>query len=650
MTIILQKSGQNITRKNLQKCKGWIVAVSFFFIALTMLLSARTFAQSPIVKGNISTRTSAVRYASVTFVNSNDTTKQLSVLTDTLGNFQFNLTITSVKPSNSLPTNFELEQNYPNPFSSSTAISYQLNKQSNVRVTIYDVLGREIRSFKVGLQTAGAYGVVWDGRSDLGRVVTPGVYFYRLQAEGKAQVKKMVFGVDGRTNSISLPGIVSSQAFEAETRGGQSLSKGVAAVLNGGTFTILIASTDSTSPAIIAQQINNVGIKSDTTLDYLVSALPQTIVYLDITEQTIRGFGAANIVGWRPDMTSAQVQTAFDSTGQLGFTIMRLRIPPDSTQFSINVPSAKLAESYGAKVIATPWTPPAWMKTNNNIAGGYLSPSAYAAYAAHLHAFADTMTNNGISLYAISVQNEPDANVTYESCYWNATQFLNFMKNNAASVGTPIFMPESESYIHHLSDSTLNDAGAAANVAFIGGHLYGVSPSTYPLASSQGKETWMTEHYTTTDSANLWPLALNVGKEINDCMNVNMSAYVWWYIVRFYGPIDENGNITKRGYVMSQYARFVRPGFTRVNATTNPQTNVYVTAYKRGSKVVIVALNMGSSSVSQIFTVPNGTATVYESYVTSGTKNCVEGDDLVVSRGNLTATLAPSSVTTFVSY
>ena len=446
MTIILQKSGQNITRKNLQKCKGWIVAVSFFFIALTMLLSARTFAQSPIVKGNISTRTSAVRYASVTFVNSNDTTKQLSVLTDTLGNFQFNLTITSVKPSNSLPTNFELEQNYPNPFSSSTAISYQLNKQSNVRVTIYDVLGREIRSFKVGLQTAGAYGVVWDGRSDLGRVVTPGVYFYRLQAEGKAQVKKMVFGVDGRTNSISLPGIVSSQAFEAETRGGQSLSKGVAAVLNGGTFTILIASTDSTSPAIIAQQINNVGIKSDTTLDYLVSALPQTIVYLDITEQTIRGFGAANIVGWRPDMTSAQVQTAFDSTGQLGFTIMRLRIPPDSTQFSINVPSAKLAESYGAKVIATPWTPPAWMKTNNNIAGGYLSPSAYAAYAAHLHAFADTMTNNGISLYAISVQNEPDANVTYESCYWNATQFLNFMKNNAASVGTPIFMPESESY------------------------------------------------------------------------------------------------------------------------------------------------------------------------------------------------------------
>ena len=155
MTNILQNSGQISRERIFKNVSGCIIAVSFFSIALTILFSVRTFAQPPIVKGNISTRTSAVRYASVTFVNISDTTKQLSVLTDTLGNFQLNLTITSVKPSNSLPTNFELEQNYPNPFSSSTAISYQLNKQSNVRVTIYDVLGREIRKFNVGLQTAG---------------------------------------------------------------------------------------------------------------------------------------------------------------------------------------------------------------------------------------------------------------------------------------------------------------------------------------------------------------------------------------------------------------------------------------------------------------------------------------------------------------
>ena len=145
-------------------------------------------------------------------------------------------------------------------------------------------------------------------------------------------------------------------------------------------------------------------------------------------------------------MTPAQVQTAFDSTGKLGFSIMRLSIPPDSTQFTANAPSAKLAESLGAKIIATPWTPPAWMKSNNSQVGGMLLPANYAAYAAHLKAFADTMAAYGVSLYGISVQNEPDFNASYQSCLWNATQFLNFMRYNAPSVGVPVFMPESESF------------------------------------------------------------------------------------------------------------------------------------------------------------------------------------------------------------
>lgn len=289
------------------------------------------------------------------------------------------------------------------------------------------------------------------------------------------------------------------------------------------------------------------------------------------------------------------------------------------------------------------------MKSSDNIVGGYLIPGAYAAYAAHLQAFADTMTNNGISLYAISVQNEPDANVGYESCSWNATQFLNFMKYNASSVGTPIFMPESESYIHQLSDSALNDPAAVANIAFIGGHIYGVSPATYPLAASKGKELWMTEHYTDSDSANIWPDALNVGKEISDCMNANMSAYVWWYIVRFYGPIDENGNITKRGYLMSQFARFVRPGFNRVYATLSPGPSVYVTAYKRGTKVVVVVVNMGSSSLNMTFSLLNGTVGTLTPYVTSASKNCIQGSSVSVPGGNFTTTLDALSVTTFVS-
>ncbi len=400
----------------------------------------------------------------------------------------------------------------------------------------------------------------------------------------------------------------------------------------------------------------------------------EAVIYLDSLRQVIRGFGGANIVGWNPglnygDMTPEQIQTAFgNGPGELGFTIMRLRIPPDSTQFKINVQSTKLAESLGATVIATPWTPPAWMKTSGSIVGGSLDTNNHAAFAAYLKAFADTMAGNGAPVYAVSVQNEPDFIPTgYEGCGWNGTQFLQFMRNNAPAIGIPVFMPEAAGFSHTLSDPTLNDSVAASHVAFIGGHIYGATPSSYPLALSKGKELWMTEYLINSpgsgpDMDTSLKGALATAKSINDCMNADMSAYVWWYIVRYYGPIDDGtkggvaGSITKKGYVMSQFARFVRPGNMRVFSTI-PRGSVYVTAYKpvlpgssSNSKFVIVAMNMSSSSTEQTFRIQNiatGTATV-RPYVTSGAKDCEQQSDLAVTDGTFTATLADSSVTTFV--
>jgi glucuronoarabinoxylan endo-1,4-beta-xylanase len=377
----------------------------------------------------------------------------------------------------------------------------------------------------------------------------------------------------------------------------------------------------------------------------------EVVINFDSTGQVIRGFGAANIIPWRPDMTTNEVNKAFGTgEGQIGFTILRLRIPynDNESEFSANVPAAKLAESLGAIVIASPWTPPPSLKTNNNIVGGSLKESSYADYAAHLKSFADYMTSQGAPLYAVSLQNEPDANVGYESCFWNATQFLNFCKNNAASVGTRIIMPESENFKHSLSDSTLDDSAAAANVSIIAGHLYGGGLTSYPLAVEKGKEVWMTEHLDTDTS---WAHVLATGKEINDCLNAGMNAYVWWYIVRFYGPIDENGNITKRGYVMSQFARFIRPGYVRMYVASNSNNQVYVTAYKSGSKIIIVAVNNNSSPVDQIFDFQNLTGGIsnFTPYVTSRTQNCEQQNNIEASNNSLTATLESSSVTTFVS-
>lgn len=385
---------------------------------------------------------------------------------------------------------------------------------------------------------------------------------------------------------------------------------------------------------------------SDDPLPEETTAATATVDLRD-TRQVIRGFGGANILPWRPDMTVDEVNKAFGSgPGQLGLTILRLRVPRAQSEFGPQVPTARLAHSLGAMIIASPWSPPESLKTNNNLIGGELRTDSYETYAAHLKAFADYMSKNEAPLRAISIQNEPDMTVDYESCHWNAAQMLAFVKNNAPSIGTDIFADESATFQHGITDAILNDPIAAAHLPIVAGHIYGAPITPYSLAMSQGKEVWMTEHL---DLDAGWNGALATGKEINDCMTAGMSAYVWWYIVRYYGPILEDGSVSKRGYVMSQYARFVRPGCFRISATANPQSLVDASAYRNGSRVVIVVINRNSSAVSQTFAIENGAVAALTSYTTSSVKDCRQGDEIAVSNGRFGVTLDPSSVTTLVS-
>jgi glucuronoarabinoxylan endo-1,4-beta-xylanase len=610
-----------------------------------MVLSMQVTAQTVVVGGTVSTSATTVRNVSVTFEDKDNSANVFSAVTDSVGKYHLTVSLTSVGSGTPLPTTFELEQNYPNPFSSATAIPYQLKSQADIRVTIYDILGRVVREAVAGAQTAGTHSILWDGSNARGQKVAPGVYFYSLQAGGESRVRKMV--LDGGSDA----GFSLAQRHSPPM---EPASQGAPHHVPAGNFTVRIENTGTTFPLIASRQIDNVAIQSDTTLDFLVEnqiPVPVATVYPDSLLQYIRGFGGANIIPWRPAMTAAQIQTAFGAgPGQLGFTILRLRIPytDNVSEFSDQLSVAQLAQSQGALVFASPWTPPPELKSNTSIVGGILNDSSYATYAAHLKTFADYMASNGAPLYAVSVQNEPDATVTYESCSWNALQLRAFMRNNAPAVGTRVMMPESQNFVRALSDSTLNDSTAAAHTAIIAGHIYGGGLSPYPLAVSKGKEVWMTEHLVLDT---MWTAVLGTGTEIHDCMIAGWNAYIWWYIVRYYGPISEDGTVSKRGYVMSQYSRFVRPGYYRVKCNATPQRNVYVTGYKDASsaRVVLVALNLGTSAVQQAFTLPGGIATTFSPYTTSTAKNCVQGSALPVTNGSFTTTLDPSSITTFVS-
>lgn len=385
-------------------------------------------------------------------------------------------------------------------------------------------------------------------------------------------------------------------------------------------------------------------------------AIAQSVSINAATEyQTITGFGGMNGVGWIGDLTASQTETAFGTEeGQLGLSIMRLRIDPNSANWGQQVPTAVRAYQMGAKLLATPWSPPAYMKTNNSlINGGKLKTEYYDEYATHLLNFADFISRNGAPLYTVSVQNEPDWHPDYESADWSGDDFVNFLNSQGSRFGSnlKVTVGESVGFSKKFTDPVLNSSTAVQHADIIAGHLYGAVPQDYPLARTKGKEVWMTEHYTDSKSdADVWPLALDVGTELHRSMVANFNAYIWWYIRRSYGFIKENSQVSKRGYIMSQYARYVRPGFKRIGVTEKPYSDVAVTAYKGpNNKIVLVVVNTGSSSRSLNLSLQNASIGNFVKYSTSATLNVAYGGTTKLTNGAATVYVEPQSIATFVS-
>jgi len=92
-----------------------------------------------------------------------------------------------------IPERFMLNQNYPNPFNPSTTISYTLPGQSDVKLIVYDIQGREVTTIQEAEQSPGTYEVKWNGIDQSGNPVSTGVYFCRLQAGAYSKTIKMLY-------------------------------------------------------------------------------------------------------------------------------------------------------------------------------------------------------------------------------------------------------------------------------------------------------------------------------------------------------------------------------------------------------------------------------------------------------------------------
>ncbi len=386
------------------------------------------------------------------------------------------------------------------------------------------------------------------------------------------------------------------------------------------------------------------------------------------TNQYIHCIGASS--AWSGIGSLGQALFAEDNVnGHIGISSLRARIDPNNN-FSPEVSTLATAHSVNPNVLlwATEWSPPAQYKANNNVNGGasndtFLgagsgSPnSADTGLASYQVSFIQYAQSHGAPLYALSIQNEPNFNPTYEACLWTAGQFDVYANAfhsalQSAGLSTKIMLPEPDNTGGmNLASTAMDDTTVAPMIGIIGTHLYG-SPNPGPLSSFgfthvTNQEWWETEM--SGNSTDI-PGALTEAGWIQNCLvNSNMNAFHYWWLT----DLISNNAFTIKAYVLGNYSKFIRPGYYRMGATASPTSGVNVSAFKNTNTsspqtIVFVAINNNSSTTSQTFSINGVNVTSVTPWVTDGSNNLVAKSPVAVSGNSFTYSLTGSSVTSFV--
>jgi len=435
-----------------------------------------------------------------------------------------------------------------------------------------------------------------------------------------------------------------------------------------------------------------------------------------VTRQRIDGFGIAT--SWGAVPPTAQLDAFFSVSKGAGLSILRNRIPfrenpinndnflgagnynftttgtgSDAYKtFTLNWNNWDLSAT--RKLIAvlngnpdyqvptyfsTPWTPPnndtaRWKLgvadyVNSPEVGGYLDPAHYQDYADVLADYALGFASKmGAPLTALSLQNEPNYKVTYESADWSDEQmhsFLTVLRTEfekkgvfSALPGFSILAPEMENFSESLLLPSLADSNTASLIGIVGAHQYEFGPwnvaSYAPIPFTQsiaaGKKIWVTEWSTNAFKAET-PLssALIFARLLqSDFTTANISAYVhWWYK----DLVDSSGLPNKNLWALGQFSRFVRPGYYRLEATSRIGNDLLLAAFKdaAGTGLTLVAVNRGTADTSFSIQLDSGTLGDVSSYRTSATED-LQSLGSIPSGGSFVNVTAPAqSISTFVT-
>ncbi len=426
---------------------------------------------------------------------------------------------------------------------------------------------------------------------------------------------------------------------------------------------------------------------------WCVSAQAVTVsVNKGTTYQTIDGFGVyAAISTWSVKQGPFYVPVDLKASGwysdiinEMGVTILRTEIPcefqPSEGQFVVtsgmresmrhlqNLRDEAVAAGEPFRVVASVWSPPAWMKLNNNCTqeGGnnFLDPVNFTRFGNHVVRWLRTVRDTfGLDVYAVSLQNEPAFNEPYSSCnYYNGTNYANMLAVagpvvKAAGMNTLLFGCEHMAWAFPSWENEIKqNATAAASIDRYAFHGYSdgiqADPGSFDNISATEKPIWMSETCNYGGDYE-WAGALSLAETILKFVERGkLSAWIWWKLMGESNPTygtewiinSADGSRSPRYYTSAQIYRFIRPDMKKVSVSCS-DASLVVGAFKDDSKgsMSVVIVNTAGSSKSITLSISGGSAPAqFEALQTTNGNYLVDVGPIA---GNGTFTVPAQSVT-----
>jgi glucuronoarabinoxylan endo-1,4-beta-xylanase len=271
----------------------------------------------------------------------------------------------------------------------------------------------------------------------------------------------------------------------------------------------------------------------------------------------------------------------------------------------------------------------------------------------------------GVPIYAVSAENEPDSCGINSTTSYSAAQmaaWIDVLGPAMSAIGVKVMAPETQNACGFTPyfNAIKADTAAWNAVNIFASHEYGCGTlPSQPTLAAGGKEYWETEVDTGTgkgDNGDGITSALPMATTLhNDLTKANLNAWHIWWLYNASGNggclYDTTTNMwTKRLWVLGNYARFVRPGFMRVTTTGTTPSGVLVSAYQNPADgtVVVVAINSNTSATPVSLYVSGVVPCSMTPWVTSAADNLASKSPITVSNARFSATLDAQSVTSFV--